>query len=538
MSVIRGAPTSGSAAPMARLIATWSRRIAPRPSRVREPRLRSSAAEDGLDDARHVGGRERSIGVEEAEHITASAHRPGPARRTEAAPRLDDDAGAGPFRPGTPVSSSEPFVHDSSSSARSSSDATTRPMTSASSSAGRMIETDWLTRRPPRGAAVTPPRAARARDRRRDRPHPRCRARAARCRARCPRRAPFGAIEVDMRAVPRRRREALDTAERGQHADQAEQPDRADGLVLAADGEGDEAGGAAQQPRRKPVIRMRRQLGMGHPGDRGLRLQPRRDRPRRGVLPLDPERERLQTTLEECSGPRIEGAPEPVGVACDLGHEARRAGHDAGRHVGVAVEGLRRRVDDEIGTERVRLLVDGCREGRVDHEPGASVLRRPRQHRQVCDAEHGVGERLGEQRVGAGRGTPPAVVIVDPDAHHLPAERRQLPHQQPMRIAADLHARRQAGRPAPDRGGAAATALQRRAPPRSVSAAMRRPAATVGLSPSGSRRTTRDRRAGSVERSRAVDGRGRAAVGGGGGPVNGQRRQACRPPWMGGPSTP
>ena len=80
---------------------------------------------------------------------------------------------------------------------------------------------------------------------------------------------------------------------------------------------------------------------------------------------------------------------------------------EAADHVGVAAEVLGRRVDDEVGSERERLLQVGRGEGVVDDEEGADGVRSVGGAADVDDVQERVRRRL------------------DPDEPHLLVEMRR-----------------------------------------------------------------------------------------------------------------
>jgi len=69
-------------------------------------------------------------------------------------------------------------------------------------------------------------------------------------------------------------------------------------------------------------------------------------------------------------------------------------GHEAADHVGVAAEVLRRRVDDEVGAERERLLQIRRRERVVHDDDGPDAMRGLGDPADVDDAQVRVRRRL------------------------------------------------------------------------------------------------------------------------------------------------
>ena len=86
----------------------------------------------------------------------------------------------------------------------------------------------------------------------------------------------------------------------------------------------------------------------------------------------------------------------------DPSHQFAAAAERAAHGVGMPAQILRRAVDDQIGPERQRVLIDGCR-GRVIHDDhGASPLCRDREPRNGNDPQGGIGRRLQIQERATG----------------------------------------------------------------------------------------------------------------------------------------
>ena len=75
--------------------------------------------------------------------------------------------------------------------------------------------------------------------------------------------------------------------------------------------------------------------------------------------------------------------------------------------VGVAAEVLRRRVHDDVGAERERLLQVRRRERVVDDDARVALVRELRDRLDVDDRQHRVGRRLDPHQPGLGRATRP-----------------------------------------------------------------------------------------------------------------------------------
>ena len=123
-------------------------------------------------------------------------------------------------------------------------------------------------------------------------------------------------------------------------------------------------------------------------------------------------------------------------------HPRVAGGQDAAHHVGVAVDELGDRVQHHVGAERQRPLQVGAREGVVDHQQGAVLVRDRRRARDVGDQHRRVRRRL-DVHEARGRTHRPAQVLEvrAVDERRLGAEPREVLLEQP------------AARPV-DRGGA------------------------------------------------------------------------------------
>ena len=102
---------------------------------------------------------------------------------------------------------------------------------------------------------------------------------------------------------------------------------------------------------------MRRQARVEHPADLAARLQPARDRERVGLVPLHAHGERLGAAQHQEAVERRLAAAQRVLEEREAGAQVRIAADDgAADDVGVAVQVLRRRVDDQVGAEIERAL--------------------------------------------------------------------------------------------------------------------------------------------------------------------------------------
>ena len=191
--------------------------------------------------------------------------------------------------------------------------------------------------------------------------------------------------------------QALDAAERLGEQEELRPRRERDRLLLGLDEERDHAAEVAHLPARDLVAGMAGQAGVEHALDR---RRARRGTPAiaRGVLAVlaHPERERLQPAQDE---PAVERARAPRRATSAGSGAARRAPasfvrDDAADHVGVAAEVLRRRVDDEVGAERERLLEVRRGEGVVDDEQRAGGVGGVGGAADVDDVQQRVRRRL------------------------------------------------------------------------------------------------------------------------------------------------
>ena len=90
----------------------------------------------------------------------------------------------------------------------------------------------------------------------------------------------------------------------------------------------------------------------------------------------------------------VERRAGDLAVVIHLPDQLRVAAEHAPQRVGVTAQELGRAVDDEVGAERQRVLVDGRRKGVVGDHDGADAVRRDGQPRDIHHLEGGIGRGL------------------------------------------------------------------------------------------------------------------------------------------------
>ena len=120
-----------------------------------------------------------------------------------------------------------------------------------------------------------------------------------------------------------------------------------------------------------------------------------------GLLPFDASDERAKPALGQPRVVRRAGETEAVGLEVDpFGEGLGRGDYRAADHVAVTVDQLRRRVDDQIGAQRDRLLQHRREEGVVDDEQCLAV-ERCAYRRQIDQSQQRVARRFDpDQRRG------------------------------------------------------------------------------------------------------------------------------------------
>ena len=174
------------------------------------------------------------------------------------------------------------------------------------------------------------------------------------------------------------------------------------------------------------MVRVALQARVVDDGDARLGLQPAGD-PERGLVLLpDAQRERLHAADEQVGGHRVERRAGDLAEVEDLRDECRIARDDAAEGIRVAAEELRGAVEDEIGPEGERALVDGRGKGVVDDDDGPGGMARGGQPLDVQHLERGVGGRLQVEQPGAARdGGLDGVVVAGVLKVHVDADARQ-----------------------------------------------------------------------------------------------------------------
>ncbi len=189
--------------------------------------------------------------------------------------------------------------------------------------------------------------------------------------------------------------QALDSTEALRQLPDLRATDQCDGLLLARDQERDHAAEVAHLRRGELVARMGRQTGVEHLLDARLALEVRGDSDRVLAVLLHADGERLQPAQDE---PAVERA----GDGAERLLEEREALRDrvvvrreeAADDVGVAAEVLRRRVQDDVGSERERLLEVRSREGVVDDDERADGVGSLGRRADVDEVQERVRRRL------------------------------------------------------------------------------------------------------------------------------------------------
>ena len=157
-------------------------------------------------------------------------------------------------------------------------------------------------------------------------------------------------------------------------------------------------------------------------------LQPARHLERGLVLPLHPQRQRLQAADEEEGALRIEDASEDAPQVLDRLHQSRAPADRAGHEVVMAAEVFGAGLDDQIDAFRQRALVHRRRERPVDDQVRARAgVARAGERREVRDAQIGVRRRFGEDHLGASRAQRRAegLLVARLDQGGLDAEARE-----------------------------------------------------------------------------------------------------------------
>jgi hypothetical protein len=172
--------------------------------------------------------------------------------------------------------------------------------------------------------------------------------------------------------------------------------------------------------------------GIDESRDRAVAREGVGDGGRRLALAAHAQAQRLEAFQQHPGIERRERRPglaqEGVDVVADegLGPE-----DDAPETPALAVDVLRRRVDDAVGAELQGFLPQRRREHVVDDEPGAAAARHRRDSGDVDDVEAGIGRALEEQHLGARRDglfPGPEVASVDEGRGDAEAGKQVLDH--------------------------------------------------------------------------------------------------------------
>ena len=190
--------------------------------------------------------------------------------------------------------------------------------------------------------------------------------------------------------------QALDGAERLGEGEEPRPPAHLQGGGLPA------SQGEAHDPSVPPHLTLGH-LVTGVPGQRGVQhgahrlvgAQQVHDRQGTRAMALHPERQRLETALDQVAIQRPGHGPDGVLQKRQPRGEAAVVGRGkAAHHVRVPAQVLGRRMDDDVGAEAKRLLQPRRGEGVVDHEQGTGSMGRLGDRRDVDDAEQRIGRCL------------------------------------------------------------------------------------------------------------------------------------------------
>ena len=190
------------------------------------------------------------------------------------------------------------------------------------------------------------------------------------------------------------------------------------GAIERSELDRDQASETAHLTSGQRVLRMRGQAGIVHAGDFRVRGEEFGQRLRVGVVPLHADRQGLGSAQHEPGVHRPENGalgvlhePQPLDVLVTDRHD------DAADAVAVAVEELRRAVDDQIRAEVDRPLDVGTGERVVhDHEDPARV-RQLAGALEIRQPQCRVGRRLEEQHLR--RGPDRLLDLVEPGRVHV-----------------------------------------------------------------------------------------------------------------------
>ncbi len=172
------------------------------------------------------------------------------------------------------------------------------------------------------------------------------------------------------------------------------------GGLAALDVEGHDAAEVGHLLGGELVLRMVGATRIEHAADPGIRGQRVGDLARVGAMAIDSQAERLEALHEH---PGIERADRGAGVAGDrlqlVDDERPAAQHRAAQRAALAVDVLGRRMHDDVGPELERPLQDRRREGVVEHDRGAGLVREVAHCFHIDDVEHRVRGRFEQHRL-------------------------------------------------------------------------------------------------------------------------------------------
>ena len=167
-----------------------------------------------------------------------------------------------------------------------------------------------------------------------------------------------------------------------------------------------------QEPLRDLALRMAREAGVEDAAHLGVRLEVTRDRERGLRVTVEPDVERLDPAQDEERRPRRRDASRVDRDRPDRLDVPERPGDDPRDDVAVAAQPLRRRLDDEVRSERDRPTQVRRRERVVDDRGRAVGVRELGQPLDVGHDDARVRDRLhvedarrplGERRLDGGR---------------------------------------------------------------------------------------------------------------------------------------
>ena len=229
----------------------------------------------------------------------------------------------------------------------------------------------------------------------------------------------------------RRRRmgdEALRIAEIVRDIDEPQRVEKAEAVLLAAgDVKADQAATLLHLAARHFVLRVAGQPGVEHASNLRVSFEIPGDRQGGAALALDPKLERLEPLQQQ---PGVEWAQRRPGMPVKeteiVLDEFLRRQDGATETAPLAVDVLGRRIDDDVGAERERLLQERGRKDVVDDEEAAGAVGQPCDLGEIDDLHRRVRRAFAEGEGGAaGECRLPGAEVAPVDEHGLDAPARQ-----------------------------------------------------------------------------------------------------------------